>query len=181
MNFGTLQGAGSRFRRAGGPRLSQSPARRSTFFNDQNPSSGVQRMSILGVESESPAESSTDTGSSSPEQAQGSRKKNVLKAVSGTVPPPPPPTKRPLPPPPKTAEEREAESIKIENEALRKLLEARVNALQMEVDALQEEVQKEEARLERETRAVPKPGEDDMEALVFVFLGKQKRELAIAN
>lgn len=136
-------------------------------------------MSILGVESESPAESSTDTGSSSPEQAQGSRKKDVLKAVSGTVPPPP--TKRPLPPPPKTAEEREAESIKIENEALRKLLEARVNALQMEVDALQEEVQKEEARLERETRAVPKPGEDDMEALVFVFLGKQKRELAIAN
>lgn len=126
-------------------------------------------MSILGVESESPAESSTDAESSSPERVQGSRKKDILKAVDETVPLPP--TKLPLPSP-MTAEEREAESIKIENEAQRKLLEARVNALRMEVDALQEEVQKEEARVERETRAVPKPGEDDMEALVFVFLGE---------
>lgn len=119
-------------------------------------------MGILGVESDSPPESAGDSGSS-PEQpqVQGPRKTEALKIVSKSTSPP---TRRQVP---KTMEV--IESIDTESEVLRKLLEARVNALRIEVENLKEEINQEEARVERETRAVPKPGENDMEALMFVF------------
>lgn len=169
LNFGTLREGGGRFRRVGGPRLSQSPTRRSTYFNDPQPTGGVQRMGILGVASVSPPESPGDAASSSsPEQAQPSRKIDGLEIA--TKPAPPPANQLP----PKTAEEIAAGLIDAGSEALRKLLEARVNALRMEVDALKEEVQVEEARVDRETRAVPESAGNDMEALVFVSPRKKK-------
>lgn len=119
-------------------------------------------MGILGVESDSPPESTGDSGSS-PEQpqVQGPRKTEALKAVSKSTSPP---TRRQVP---RTVEV--IEPIDTKSEVLRKLLEARVNALRIEVENLKEEINQEESRVERETRAVPKPGENDMEALMFVF------------
>lgn len=118
-------------------------------------------MGILGVQSDSPEALTGDSGSS-PEQAQaqGPRKTGPLKIASKTASPPIPS--------PKTFRENETESINTESEVLRKLLEARVNALQIEVESLKEEIQQEEARVGQEIRAIPKPGENDMEALVFV-------------
>lgn len=174
LNFGTLREGGGRFRRVGGPRLSQSPARRSSFFNDSNPGSGVQRIGILGVQSDSPEALAGDSGSS-PEQAQaqGPRKTDPLKIASKTSSPPIEQL------PPKTMRENEAESINTESEVLRKLLEARVNALRIEVESLKEEIQQEEARVGQEIQAIPKPGGSDMEALVFVPPPFLKQELPI--
>lgn len=166
LNFGPLRdggrggggGGGNRFRRVGGPRLSQSPARRSTFFNDPNLGGAVPKMGFPRGVSDSPPESTKDSGSSlSPEQAHVAEKTGVVGRQTVS-----PPTKTPLP---KTAEEKEAELIDTGNEALRKLLQARAATLRMEVDSLMEEVSKEEARAEQNARA----GENDVEALVFVF------------
>lgn len=120
-------------------------------------------MGILGVQSDSPEALAGDS-ESSPEQAQvqGPRKTGPLKIASKTASPP---IQQPAP---KTMRENEAESISTESEVLKKLLEARVNVLRIEVESLKEEIQQEEARVGQEIRAIPKPGENDMEALVFV-------------
>lgn len=215
MAIGKLTfGPTAQFRRAGGPRLEQGPARRSGFFE-----------SGLGEESESPPESAED-GKPSPGDVQGkvdtqskvdiqskvdTRSKvhtqtkvhtqntkvhtqtkvdiqkgkahtqtkvdtqniqNKVHAQKKVDTAKPKDSRRDTTAEPAHKRQRpgsaeETPQTSTSNEALRQLVEARVNALRLEVDDLREQVQSEQARAEKAAAEAPKP-DDGVEATMFV-------------